>query len=256
MTDRSLLPGPSCLPETAAAPILVCRPLVPRPWGAVLLLTLLTACAGLPNIPETPPPSATAVPGPPPRYSLQPGDQLEIKFRHNPELDEQITVQPDGRFSVPMARDVLAAGRTLAEVTDDLNRAYSQELRDPAVTVQLRNALPTRVYVGGEVNTPGEYINVGPPLTVIQAIARAGGLKNSANHNRIIVVRRGPDGKGTPYGVDYVKAAGGVEDADVQLAPYDTVFVPRSGVANVYLAYQQYIQQFLPATLGFSVPLR
>jgi polysaccharide export outer membrane protein len=226
----------------------------PRPLPVLLVFGFLAACAGNPTVPDTPPPVAAA--GPAPRYSLQPGDQLEIKFRYNPELDEQITVQPDGRFSVPMARDVLAAGRTLAEVTDELNQAYSRELRDPAVTVQLRNALPIRVYVGGEVNTPGEYINVGPPLTVVQAIARAGGLKNSANHDRIILVRRGPDGKGTAYGVDYVKAAGGVEEADVQLAPYDTVFVPRSGVANVYLAYQQYIQQFLPANLGFSVPIR
>ena len=230
------------------------RSRVSRAWPTLLLMGTLAACAGQPTIPETPPPVAT--PGPAPRYSLQPGDQLEVKFRYNPELDEQITIQPDGRFSVPLARDVVAAGRTLSDVTDDLSRAYSKELRDPAVTVQLRNALPTRVYVGGEVNTPGEYINVGPPLTVVQAIARAGGLKNSANQDRIILVRRGADGKGTPYGVDYVKAAGGVEEADVQLAPYDTVFVPRSGVANVYLAYQQYIQQFLPANLGFSVPIR
>lgn len=248
MSERSRTLGSGCLAGSAAV-----TPLF-RAWPAVLLAGWLAACAGLPDIPETAAP--TADPGPPPRYSLQPGDQLEIKFRYNPELDEQITVQPDGRFSVPMARDVLAAGRTLADVTDDLTQAYLRELRDPAITVQLRNALPTRVYVAGEVNAPGEYINVGPPLTVVQAIARAGGLKNSANHDRIILVRRGSDGKGTPYGVDYVKAAGGVEEADVRLAPYDTIFVPRSGVANVYLAYQQYIQQFLPANLGFSVPIR
>lgn len=255
MTARYRLFPPECLPSIPASSALF-RPALFRSWPVVLLVGSLAACAGLPQVPETPPPTMAAAPGPAPRYTLQPGDQLEIRFRYNPELDEQITIQPDGRFSVPLARDVLAAGRTLAEVTEDLNRAYEKELRDPAVTVQLRNALPTRVYVGGEVNTPGEYINVGPPLTVMQAIARAGGLKNSANHERIILVRRGADGKGTPYGVDYVKAATGDEQADVQLAPYDTIFVPRSGVANVYLAYQQYIQQFLPASLGFSVPLR
>jgi protein involved in polysaccharide export with SLBB domain len=90
----------------------------------------------------------------------------------------------------------------------------------------------------------------------MQAIARAGGLKNSANQESIILVRRGADGKGTAYGVDYPQAAAGAEEADVQLAPYDTIFVPRSGVANVYLAYQQYFQQFLPSSLGFSVPIR
>ena len=125
-------------------------------------------------------------------------------------------------------------------------------LRRVAVAVLALAGAPSMLFA-----QPGAFGGgYGPPLTVVQAIARAGGLKNSANQDRIILVRRGADGKGTPYGVDYVKAAGGVEEADVQLAPYDTVFVPRSGVANVYLAYQQYIQQFLPASLGFSVPIR
>jgi polysaccharide export outer membrane protein len=182
---------------------------------------------------------------------LQPGDQLDIKFFYNPELNEQATVQPDGRFSVPLAHDVLAAGKTVDEVTAAINAAYRKELRDPAATVQLRSAVPTRVYVGGEVTTPGEYVNVGPNLTFVQAIARAGGLKNSANQEQIILVRRTPDGKQAAYGLDFIKASAGVND--VQLAAYDTIFVPRSGVANVYLAYQQYFQQFLPSSFGYTL---
>jgi polysaccharide export outer membrane protein len=220
---------------------------------APLLLAVAGACARLPAVPDTPPPQAPAAAAQ--RYLLQAGDQLDITLRHNPELNEQVTVQPDGRFSVQLAHDVQAAGRGLDEVTRELADAYSKELRDPAVTVQLRNALPSRVYVGGEVNAPGEFVSVGPPLTVVQAIARAGGLKNSANQEKIILVRRGSDGRGTPYGVDYPSAAGGVENADVQLASYDTIFVPRSDVANVYLAYEQYFRQFLPPTLGFAVEL-
>jgi len=217
---------------------------------AVGLLLGLAACAPLPVVPETAPPPLAAAP---PRYALQPGDQLEVKFLYNPELNEQVTIQPDGRFTLPMAPDTIAAGRTLDEVTQNLNSAYSRELRDPRIVVQLKNALPTRIYVGGEVVSPGEYINVGPPLTFAQAIARAGGLKNSANQERIIIVRREPGGRATPYGVNFVDAAGGVEGADVVLAPYDHVFVPRTGVANVYLAYQQYFQQFLPSSLGIAI---
>ncbi len=223
-----------------------------RKWGVLALLFAgaVAACAPLPTVPETAPPPPPTIP---PRYVLQPGDQLEVKFLFNPELNEQVTVQPDGRFTLPMAPDTEAAGRTLEAVTRDLNTAYARELRDPRVVVQLKNALPSRVYVGGEVVAPGEYINVGPPLTFAQAIARAGGLKNSANQEKIIIVRRGPDGKATPYGVNFVKAAGGEGDADVVLAPYDHVFVPRTGVANVYLAYQQYFQQFLPSSLGIAI---
>lgn len=215
-----------------------------------MLMAGLAACTPLPVVPEAAPPP---LPASAPRYSLQPGDQIEVKFLYNPELNEQVTVQPDGRFTLPMAPDTLAAGRTLEEVRADLNAAYARELRDPRIVVQLKNALPARVYVGGEVVSPGEYINVGPPLTFAQAIARAGGLKNSANQEKIIIVRRGPDGKATPYGVNFVNAAGGVGDADVVLAPYDHVFVPRTGVANVYLAYQQYFQQFLPSSIGISI---
>ncbi len=217
---------------------------------AMGLLLSLAACAPLPVVPETAPPPLAETP---PRYALQPGDQLEVKFLYNPELNEQVTVQPDGRFTLPMAPDTVAAGRTLEEVTQSLNSAYARELRDPRVVVQLKNALPTRIYVGGEVVSPGEYINVGPPLTFAQAIARAGGLKNSANQEEIIIVRRGPGGKATPYGVNFVNAAGGVAGADVVLAPYDHVFVPRTGVANVYLAYQQYFQQFLPSSIGIAI---
>jgi len=234
----------------AALPIVAGRVVACR--LPALLMLMIGACAPLPEIPQTPPP-ATPVQGE--RYLLQPGDQLDVTFRHNPELNEQVTVQPDGRFSVQLAHDVQATGRTVQQITEEVAQSYRKELRDPAVTVQLRNALPTRVYVGGEVNAPGEYVNVGPSLTVVQAIARAGGLKNTANQERIILVRRGADGRGKPFGVDYVAAAGGTADADVRLAPYDTLFVPRSGVANVYLAYEQYFKQFLPSNLGFAVPL-
>jgi polysaccharide biosynthesis/export protein len=212
--------------------------------GAASAILGLSACTAPPEIALALPPPPQ--PGP---YLLQASDQLDIKFFHNPELNEQVTIQPDGKLTVALQRDLPAAGRSLEEVARAISEAYSRELRDPAVSVQLRSALPSRVYVGGEVVTPGEFVTVGPPLTLTQAIARAGGLKNSANMQQIVLVRR--DGTGAKaYGIDFLRAAVGADRQDVVLEAYDTIFVPRSGVANVYLAYQQYFQQFLPVSFG------
>ena len=212
----------------------------------------LAACAWqpLPTVDRKLPPEEV---GAPVAYRLQVGDQLDIRFRHNPELDDTATVQPDGRFQLRLAPDVAASGLTLAELTHELNDQYRAELVDPGVTVILRTALPLRFYVGGEVNNPGEFLVLGPPLTLVQAIARAGGLKNSANPQQVVLARRGRSGKPQLYSVSYSDATTGADaDADVVLHPYDALFVPRTSVANVYLFYEQTIQQFLPESFSFN----
>jgi len=68
-------------------------------------------------------------------YRIQPGDQLDIKLFYNPELNEQLTVRPDGRITLQLVNDVLAAGLTPAELTAVLTKAYATELRNPKVAV-------------------------------------------------------------------------------------------------------------------------
>ena len=138
-----------------------------------VVLAGLAGCSAwqpLPQVDRKVPPQDAALLSAP--YRLQIGDQLDIRFRHNPELDDTATVQPDGRFQLRLAPDVVASGKTLIELTKELNEQYSAELEDPGVTVILRTALPLRFYVGGEVVTPGEFLVLGPPLTLVQAIAR------------------------------------------------------------------------------------
>jgi polysaccharide export outer membrane protein len=219
-----------------------------------VVLAGLAGCSAWQPLPQVdrkvPPQEAALVPAP---YRLQIGDQLDIRFRHNPELDDSATVQPDGRFQLRMAPDVVASGKTLIELTKELNDQYRTELEDPAVTVILRTALPLRFYVGGEVNVPGEFLVLGPPLTLVQAIARAGGLKNSANPQQVVLARRGSSTKPELYSVSYSDATTGADPAaDVVLQPYDALFVPRTSVANIYLFYQQTIQQFVPDSFGLN----
>jgi len=201
---------------------------------------------------------AKALGSPPslPPYFLQVGDTMDIKVRFNPELDEQVIVPPDGIISTSMAEDVLAYGRTVKEFRTELKKQYARELKNPRVAVILRSFAPNRIYVTGEVKSAGEFVTIGPSLTLMQAIARAGGLKDSASTVDIIIIRHGEGRKAEAYAVDYEAAASGESpENDVRLAAYDVVFVPRNGVSNVYSYFQQFVQQFLPAAFGFSYQL-
>ena len=186
-------------------------------------------------------------------YLLQVGDTMDIKVRLNPELNESVIVPPDGLVSTVMAQDVMAYGRTVQELRGDLTKQYQEELTEPHLSVIMRTFAPNRVYVTGEVALPGEFVTAGPNLTLLQALARAGGLKNSAGTDSIIIIRHSNNAPPVAYTVDYNAAKSGLyPQKDVRLAAYDVVFVPRSDVADVYLYFQQFVQQFLPASFGLS----
>jgi polysaccharide biosynthesis/export protein len=99
----------------------------------------------------------------------------------------------------------------------------------------------------------GEFITVGPTLTLSQAVARAGGTKLSSDDTSVFIIRRGPDDKPEFLSVKWKALRQGRDaDADVRLAPYDVVYVPKMGVAEVYQFYNQYIGQFANPSFGFS----
>jgi polysaccharide export outer membrane protein len=221
--------------------------------GAVIALTACTDTSKMPPAPPTPPPFVDHVSAPPPPYQLQVGDILAIRLMLNPELNEEVTVRPDGHISTTVAADEIAAGRSVTQLDRDLQRAYAKQLKDPHLSVVVKSFAPTRIYVGGEVGNPGEFVNVGPPLTLAQALTRAGGAKASGDDQAIFIIRRGPGDVpeffSTRYGdVIHGKAAVG----DVRLAPFDVVYVPRTGVAEVYKYFNQYVQEFVPVSWGFS----
>ena len=207
----------------------------------------------LPPAPPQPAPDTGPVSTLPP-YRLQVGDVLGVRLMLNPELNEEVTIRPDGHISTTVAKDEPAAGRTVPEVTADLTRDYSRELSNPRLTVLVKSFAPTRTYVGGEVANPGEFITVGPTLTLSQAIARAGGLKQmSADEDRAYIIRRGPNDVPQLLSVRFQDVMWGKDPtADVQLAPFDVVYVPRTGIAEVYRFVNSYLLQFVPVSWGFS----
>ena len=112
-----------------------------------------------------------------------------------------------------------------------------------------------KIYVAGEVNTPG-MLEYHGGLTLVQAIMQAGGFLTTARRSQVLVIRKGSDGQplGSQVNVGDILSEARFE-TDIALAPSDIVFVPRSAVANINLFIEQYITNMLPIPfyLGFDV---
>lgn len=185
-------------------------------------------------------------------YKIQPGDQLDIKLFYNPELNEQLTVRSDGRITLQLVNDVVAAGLTPTELTTILVKAYSAELSNPRVAVIVRTSITDKVYVDGEVNRAGMVTLTGP-TTVLQSIAQAGGMKDSAKAEEVIVLRRADNKKMTVIQVN-LKQALEKQDAsqNILIKPNDIVYVPKTTIANINTWVDLYLRRNVPLPIGLG----
>lgn len=187
-------------------------------------------------------------------YEIAVGDVLEIDFFRATNLNRVRTVGPDGDIYLPLIGKIRAAGRTVDDLTDDLLQQYAADVVEPQITVSVQDYSSVRIYVGGEVNSPGMSGYRGG-LTLVQAVMNAGGFTDRARLTEVVLIRKQDDGSpvGTKVNVkDILRKAR--FDQDVALAPSDIVFVPRSRVANVNLFVAQYIRDNIPIPifLGFN----
>ncbi len=184
-------------------------------------------------------------------YRVYPGDELDISVPSAPELSKTVIVQPDGRVTLPLIHGVMVADHTPHEVEAALSQAYAGQLLRPEVYVAVKTATPLKVFVGGEVDKPGVYDMPGD-INALQAIIEAGGFKTSGRQDRVIVIRRGPDGKAMMRTVNLVRGVSDPGHADlVPLRRFDVVYVPRSGLSEAGTFMGQ-IRDLLPGSLGFS----
>jgi protein involved in polysaccharide export with SLBB domain len=219
---------------------------------AVAAVILFSGCATIPAAQKVVPASQlqAAQPSSPP-YIILPGDQLDIKFFYNPELNESVIVRPDGKISLQLVDEVQAAGLQPAELDAMLTEAYSRELKKPMVTVIVRSFKGQRIYVGGEVNQQRE-MELPAGMTVLQAVFQAGGFMETASPENTILIRQGPNKEPIPIQIDlknamYGKGAG----ANLVLKPNDIVYVPKSAIAEANKWVNQYIEKLI-LFRGFS----
>jgi protein involved in polysaccharide export with SLBB domain len=193
-----------------------------------------------------------------PQVILGPGDVIDVKFRVWPELDYQQTIRPDGRISLQLIDDVIAAGRTPQELDNHLTERYTSKLKAPEITVIVVSLAGQNVYVGGEVQNPGLLALTGN-MSALQAVIHSGGLKESARANSAIIIRKGPDNQPVPIPLNLETAMmGNAASTDMQLQPNDVIYVPKTTIAKVNNFIRQYIEElflFRGISLGFGYDL-
>jgi protein involved in polysaccharide export with SLBB domain len=183
-------------------------------------------------------------------YRLQVGDEIQLKFYLNPELDQDVIVRPDGKISLQLLDDVAAVGLTPMELDSLVTEEYRTELRDPKITVIVKR-LAAKVYVGGEVRQP-RFVALSGSLTILQAVLEAGGFTDTAEPSSAILLRRLNHDKGIAAKIDLKKVIS-AEAEDLALTPSDIIFIPKSTIAEVNLFVEQYITKLIP--VPFSLPL-
>ena len=122
-------------------------------------------------------------------YRIQPGDILEVSVWKEESLLRQVLVRPDGGLSFPLAGDVQAAGKSVAELQDLISERLEKYMPDPLVTVSTQQLNGNKVYVIGKVSRPGEIV-ANRYMDVVQALSVAGGMTPYASANKIKVLRR------------------------------------------------------------------
>jgi protein involved in polysaccharide export with SLBB domain len=196
------------------------------------------------------PPLPPVVPGP---YRIAYGDVLQVRFTYATNLDEQLPVRPDGKITLRMVGDVDVTGHTPAEVAQDLEARYASFVRHPDLVVIVTGFAPKEVYVGGEVARPGPVTTTGT-LTALQAILHSGGFLDSAELANVVVLR--DEGVETP-GFMLLDLKGQLlmpgSANDIVLAPRDIVFVPKTRIAKLNQFIDEYVEDLIPISTGFSL---
>jgi len=228
--------------------------------GVALALSILTTCGSVSaqssgntatstaaQPPESNPSSTHPMPALQerhPRYQVMPSDVLSISFPLSPEINTQVTVQPDGFITLANVGSVYIQGETVPEIIETLKTSYAKTLHDPIINVDLTNFQKPQFTVLGEVGKPGQY-ELRYDTTVSQAIAIGGGFLPSAKTQVFLLHRVSSDWvevkklniKDVVHGKNFSE--------DIHLHPGDMIFVPNTFIAN--------FRRYLPYNTGVGV---
>jgi polysaccharide export outer membrane protein len=163
-----------------------------------------------------------------PEYVIGVGDELDIVFLFHTNLTTRdLTVRRDGRISLPYLGDQMAAGVTPMTLDSLLTVRFSEILREPNISVIVSEPAPMKVFVLGQVNTPGAF-TYEDEVSMLQSVALAGGLRSGALPRHAVLIRRVGVSKIVGIEVDLQSVMDGSAMAnDVRLRNYDIVFIPQ-----------------------------
>lgn len=157
-------------------------------------------------------------------YVIGPDDVLGIVFWRDADMTQDVVVRPDGAITLPLIRDIKAAGLTPEQLREAITKAASQYIEDPNVTVVVRQINSRNVFITGQVARPGNYA-VSGQMTVLHLISIAGGLTEFANGKNIQILRT-EGGKSQAFKFNYNEVADGKKlEQNIVLKPGDQILV-------------------------------
>jgi len=158
-------------------------------------------------------------------YRIGPEDVLFISVWKEEELQREVLVRPDGGISFPLAGDVQVAGKTPAEVEQEIASRIHKYIPEAVVTVSVQTVSGYTIFVDGKVKNPGKFV-IGRYMDVVQAITLAGGLDTFADEDKIKVIRR-QNGRQAVHKFNYTEVKRGQNlQQNIILQSGDIIVVP------------------------------
>lgn len=163
-------------------------------------------------------------------YKIGPGDTLQVFVWRNQDLSTTVPVRPDGRISIPLLEDVLAAGKTPSELAREMENTLTTYIQDPQVTIIVTGftgAFSQQIRIVGQATRP-QALPYRKGMTVLDAMIEVGGLTDYADGNRAVIIRKSGDDEQV-YRVrlaDLLRS--GDVGANVDLHPGDVLIIPES----------------------------
>ncbi len=190
-------------------------------WSCGFVLTLVLASAAV-----AAPPAASTGPLADSTYTVKAGDTLLVSVWKEPDLQGPVLVRPDGMFSFPLAGQLDARNKSVAELQQELTTKLKKFISDPVVTVSIQEIKGNKVYVIGQVQKPGDFV-VNPRVDVMQALSMAGGTTPFAALGDIMILRRTDTGQQQALPFKYTDVVRGRNlQQNIMLQAGDVVVVP------------------------------
>lgn len=167
-----------------------------------------------------------------PRYRIEPGDVIQLQFSPTTDYNQAVTVQPDGYITLREAGDVYVTGKTVPELRLLIGAAYSKILRDPEITVILKDFDKPYFTATGQVGRPGKY-ELRADITVTEALAIAGGMTEKSKDSQVLLFRRVSTDWVEVKKLDVKSIYKGRFEEDIHLRSGDMLFVPQNRISKI-----------------------
>jgi polysaccharide biosynthesis/export protein len=194
-------------------------------WTAIILLGTLAATAAAQQKTDQAKTVVTAQSQGGDDFVIGTEDILAINVWREPEMSRVVPVRPDGKISLPLMGEFMAAGSTAKQLEGSISKKLETIVTNPQVTVIVQEIRSQKYSIMGEVNRPGSF-PLTPQMTLLDAVAVAGGLRDFANPKKMYILRRGQNNTATKIPVNYKEILNGAAGKNIMLQARDTIVVP------------------------------